>query len=1695
MRDYTDRNRTRVRGRSRARKHVARANTNKLFRQMTCLSMSCIILFVTVFGNATISFANKRDDNINRIIEQYENGEISRAEARRALTRNGVTSSPIFDLDEDEDGNAIASESDIARKLGEADRIIDEQIESAIEGTRDSLSSLVFAWHHESVDKIIDEISDPATKSFLTAEEVASQSQIDRAEDDKLPAKLEKILEGAAKIASSSEIKESENDEDETVDNSDAIETLAADGTVYKSEEISSAAETDDSVSSVTESTETEATEDTKETESTDTSDLENTETFSASTDDSETTADINTESSETESYADVSETAEESGVSDANAEETENSSSTDETQSTSDTIVTDSEIDITEYMTVSSAVKKYHDEWIESDSFDSGNKIGLTLNFSIPEGVMYDDDTRTAVYPLPDGLSSIYKANGEVQSGDNSIGTFKVEKNKITITFDKKFVKSGRAIEGVLFFKALVENKTDDDCLTIELGGTAGSLDVYKEVKQSVVSDDGKVKVTATYGASTFDGDVTLHAEALSESDEAEAKVAFEGKLQKENLIINNMYLYDVFFMDESGDKIEPDGHVSVKMAFNKALNSDGNDNLKIYHVKNDDLNEIEDLTSMDDTVINENSNGEVHDVELVTDSFSTFATIEGATCLNNYLESVTIKNAELSDTDKNTYIVKDGVTYTFKLTFSDDKANKKSFPFEKVNGEIPWMYYEIPDGLYIENKETEFSVRLNDNKIIDGNKLVIKVIDGKKYLALQWNDQSPYFDELKTSSIRIYAQMTGSISKNARVIKFSDDLEKTIEFDDTKDLTVQKTGYYDSNNKEINYKITITSKGVSNNIKVTDTLGSALKLQPTFTVKSNVRDSVNETINNKSDGGFEMTIPTMTDGEIVTIQYKASVLFDKIKESNNAEFTETGNTVKVNDKEDTHPETYINFSDLKKYCTTASIDGTNSYKDIAWVIEANSQQLTNISYIKDTIDNAAVEYMSYSGEGITVEITDAKGNAKKPFIIKWADLNCQKNDDGEFYSWTLDNLNGYGRSKYKITYTTRVDLNRLKNEKAKGGQTPASLKNDAETNKKHTYAETPVEEQNTTPTSNIDLKKSAIDVTPERIKWKISITIPKDYECPELVVRDEPQVIWIGEENNKRAISDKILEDSITVEGLVGDESYEAEIFTYNNNLKDSGYKFTFYKDKEHKKEGLNKSSKAERVITFFLETENNKEWMDYADQHKGNGWLLQHSNTASVNDKTSTATAVITSKKITKNGSYECDNKNSEDYVVLKYELILSSIQNDHITIYDHYDKNITTLKELYTNPYNNNFSPFIYSGNQYYQGSNQTAITKADDSDSSTQNTYSIDSKNNVITFHINNLPKDADGKFYSHYKICYSIGVPMEDAHKLAIDNDGKYQFNNSAKWDGLTSDCDVEYEHNPLNKKGFFNEETGLLEYTITINEGAETINNNESMDLEDEYDDQVIDIDSINVYTYDNNQNETKISPQLDIYDNKIIFKNLPDNRKIKITYKSRPIFNGNSEKTLKVHNAVRLISFFDETYTEATFDAELYAIAFTPKIQISKRNEDKSKALKNAEFTIYEVDSNTKELDKESAKTFKTDENGMITITSNDYQKLCFKKMFCLVETKAPNGYTKSDEKYYFTINDPHDNAEYHIDAEEHVLPNGYVLTITNNKSAGLALPITGGIGVNMIYLIGSLMVVLGGFILIIMRKRDLL
>lgn len=1871
--------------------HIKAFVSTKLYRQLTSLMMSIVISTVTVLGNTTVALADKKDDVINRIIEQYENGDISRDEAKRALIRNGVTNSPIIDLNEDEDGNELATDSDLVKKLGEKDRLIDEKIRKIIEDNRDDDTSVVFAWHHEDADSIIDELSDVATKSELkkseaddnqeskksvgiyydkfnktnksseTADSETESENIEEAVDTEDDAAVdeESVSEGEVSDENqaseemmeddsldeenedSNSVDESvdpyaffmnqlqadENETFESVEENEGFENNSLDEEAEVSEsvnpyeffmnqfqneetEVSDSVEEDEVFEDDSQDEEDEKEdsdsveedevlgndsqdeEDVKEEENSDS--VETTEADENESEDEEKeensniikvdkffeidsyveNEDSDSENSEEETTEAETEAAKAIGIMahsdknaiaqtaedaeaevDADAEieaETETKAAkaigilahsektaTAQTEETTEAAEEEKDydvIDLSEYMTVSSAFKKFHEEWIESESFDSGNKIGLTLYFSIPEDVMYDKDTRVAAYSMPEGLTSQFEGKGKVISGDETVGTYKLKKNEIEITFDTAFVKSGKSIEGALFFKGRVENNTDEDCLTIELGGTAGSLDVYKEIKKEVVSEDGKVLVTATFGASTFDGDVTLYADSLDEETRNDIISAYNEKLSEEDRQVADLYLYDVYFLDEEGNKIEPDGHVSVKMTFTEPAESGNDEDIKVIHVKDNDPSDIEDLTSMDDTVVKVNSNGEVKDLELVTDSFSLLGyartqTINSMIDISEFLSSMTIEGAQRND---NTWTVEENKQYKLHLTFTEIP---KGIQFPRGNEGNKVMYYVLPKGLILKDiEETYFDVEITDDGkiyVIHGNKLAVDATNGILYL--QWNTEDENIDRLyKATDKTITADLSGSLNSKETVVTFElpYSVEKKNYIEVSHHAHIEKKGTLE-NDGSISYTLTVYSTGISNNVIVTDTINDQVtSLNSGLTLKSNKCSSVDYKTINMGEKGFTIKIPQMVDGEVITIEYKAKFV-DTIPEG--TEFTKNTAKSSADRDYDSYDERSIRFSSLSKSYKPDQTDKTDengTYNTIQYIVEANKERVVDLSYITDTItiDNGKdiSQYLGFDRTGLKIRISYKDGTSED-IVVPLSDPNLEitKSDSNSYiWKWKIPEKYKNGKkASFKITYTVNVYKSQTEES--------YNIKNSVKTTY-HGEVSTTTTITNGPTNKDIDnFKKTVGSYNNEEVEWIITLKIPKE-GYNELYLYD--YLPYTSDEAIKSSdpnFYDTLIKGSVTVSGLdLTKENYkisDPQNIDHSEDGKKKGefFKIEFFKDTARTIKGIN----GEKEITIKYKTTVNKDWLDQTSTHTYlTPEYYEHKNTAKIyyddhymwiGDKVDlyknmkkTGEFVYVKNETTQQNELYVVNDSGSEYYLLEYTIQFGGTPDEYpdvITLEDKYDDSLYFYDEDFKD------NKAVIGGNYWNPYGNHDLV----DDLGNTVAEFNFDDNNHKLTIRI---PKDKlknkfnqQPTFYEAYYVKYYLKIKKEDAAKAALKTadttPGNYTtiLKNHATWNGLSSDGDVTYEHKILDKT--LNYVNDIANYTITINPNKDMLNEGKVMELTDIFENLTID-DSIISITADGQGTADEIEYQIN--GNVLTFNKIPDQTKVEIKYKALPKFESSG---VLIKNKATLLSKERSVERWVKFEAAGSGHGSTASLKLIKHKKgDENTKLQGAVFELYKVDDDCEKITDSTGKThecrgtalrynntddpnksgkiirFTTNNEGVakISLDKYTYETLEFGQKYCLIEVEAPDGYqVDADNVYYFTIATK-TTTELSYDPNDPIYQNGYVLKIANEKKL-FALPDTGSIGVNLMYLAGTIMVALSGIFLILRRRKE--
>ncbi|WP_036609369.1 hypothetical protein [Oribacterium sp. P6A1] len=835
-------------------------------KQFMSLLMASAILALSIMRDAQPVIAAYRDNYINSIIEGYESGELTREEARRALTRNGVTDSPIFDFDEDSDGNKISTKSDLSVKLGEAERRLDDKIMAGIDKISSNRSCFVYARHEDDI------------KNNKFAFDISTKSEIQK----KKTATASEIKENGKK-ATASEIKDSEDFDESIMGKEDDSRIKSGDNNSAEKENDEKDLESEDA-------------------------------------------------------------------------------------------------IEINDYLTISSVKHLSHGKLTEATEFDSNEKINVTLFFNIP-GETLSPEESSVVYVMPEGLVAVKDETGDVRSNDRTIGRYVLKEDSLIIRFDESFVKKGKDIDGAFYFKAKAMPENEDDITEIELGGQAGSISIYKALSQTAVSDDEKVSVTASYGISTFEGDVSLRVSAVKSEDKKNAEEAFNKLLKDEKLYVRNLYTYDISFIDEDGNEVEPDGNVSISMEFTEPVVTEENSEVKIYHIENNDLNRVKDLTESSETVVSEDSDGAVQKIEFSSESFSKYAMVETGINIADLAENVFIEGA-YSD-DGKTWTVREGKNYKLKLKFKE--TNDNQFPDNDT-----WMTYRIPLGLYLEDTETTFPATIEDGStsyIVEGNRMVVDSTEG--IVGFQWNKNSSNYNMLLNSTnVEFYAELEGHFDKTSKRVMFSDTVVREIVVDDSHRVNIKKEGYYDNKDNKIHYTVTASAEGVSENITIEDKIdGKALSLD---TDSIRIKGSDKAVISSKDSRGFTIKVPKMNDDEIITIDYTASVNLQSIDNYSQISFDETGNTVTVKvpgieNVIDTHYESDISYSSIVKYGTlvddpakVSTASNGCTVRDVTWTIHANDEKLTSIAYIKDTIDEASRSCMKYSGKGIHVEVTN---------------------------------------------------------------------------------------------------------------------------------------------------------------------------------------------------------------------------------------------------------------------------------------------------------------------------------------------------------------------------------------------------------------------------------------------------------------------------------------------------------------------------------------------------------------------------------------------------------------------------------------------------------------------------------------------------------------------------------------------
>ncbi len=959
----------------------------------------------------------------------------------------------------------------------------------------------------------------------------------------------------------------------------------------------------------------------------------------------------------------------------------------------------------------------------------------------------------------------------------------------------------------------------------------------------------------------------------------------------------------------------------------------------------------------------------------------------------LTELLTSVDLYGATVGE-DGKLHVISNAAGYEIQLNF------KEQYEKQFANGET--LTYKLPAGIVSENANGTFSIKIKDHtgavKEIQGNSYTV-ASDGT--VSINFNQDDPNYASL-TASANVKFGLRLSVKFDNKVIKdkidFGNSVTKDVIVDDVHKLEIRKSGTLQDDGK-MHYSVEITSTGNNTDVFVQDAIkGDILTFDDNVTLSSNKSRSDLDAVNsNKESNGFSLTIPSMEHGEKITLNYTASVNWEKVGAGTVSKDDKT-NTVKVKSKE--------NPNEVKKdyeYTNEIRYDAIskghsepigNTSKTIDWTLDVNSKKYLTFANqtIKDSIAAESQNIMHYTGDGITILVKKDDGT-EEIRNVKWSGLKITKDADENVVAWEYKIPESDGKWAYHITYSTIVDM--------EGKTSNVTVKNNASAGEYGTGDSVDVKpgEENGT-----GIDKTVVSYSAESIRWRVTITVPGIGMTP-CEVKDKLPSKWI----NKMLIDE--LDGTVEIKGLDSDETYETSEIT-ENNIKYVIWKF--YKDKDKKNPGLNASANGKRrKIEIEFSTKVNKEWYNNAKDPDH----FTHINEVYLNnDLSSQASVAIEKPKIDKKRGYE-DTEITIDgkkYPVFSFYIILNNLNNASfpINIYDYFDTDIFQLHSY----------DAIRGGNQYSQDAKDGGDISAKDTE-------------NGITFTINSLPKDKNGNYYPYYCIPYRIRVKDIDALSNlaleAIKNNGTAVLTNKAKYGDLEKTINFEYKYTPLTKALVAEASYGnkyVASYELNANPSGAIINEGNDLTITDTLSGSIRFIEeSLKVYV-----DGTETAVPYDINDKTLTIV-VPDGKTIKVTYKAQVI--GADKEVVSYKNSASMTGTKTIELPEktVTIDTNGMGEGDTSAIYLYKHvYGNHRQPLSGAVFQLYQYDKSNE------LTPVKGNDGNVFVTTGADGKAEVYGHMekdgwalqkdvkYSLIETKAPEGYALDSTPIDFVIQD---------------------------------------------------------------------
>ena len=470
------------------------------------------------------------------------------------------------------------------------------------------------------------------------------------------------------------------------------------------------------------------------------------------------------------------------------------------------------------------------------------------------------------------------------------------------------------------------------------------------------------------------------------------------------------------------------------------------------------------------------------------------------------------------------------------------------------------------------------------------------------------------------------------------------------------------------------------------------------------------------------------------------------------------------------------------------------------------------------------------------------------------------------------------------------------------------------------------------------------------------------------------------------------------------MTISGLSDNEDYELEKYTDNNGVNCFRIKF-YYEENGQKIYGLQTSEK-ERTITVTYRTDVDKTWIGKSDEKN----YREHKNTVRVSASGTTAdkdaTVVVHTRTLNIKKSAKTVFTDDNGLSVIRYEVVITGIDSDSITIDDIFKKDQLIYYE------DNNYKSSIgFDSKNNYK------------TDRGGKLSYTVTKTGTQFT--ISEIPKTTVGDYYPNCKLTYYMKVNGTDGLETIKSTEQGGKVTNTVKLGDLESSVSTEVagDDTPIQKdmtegtasNGF------TATYTLTVNKDKRKYGTEDTLNVDDVMQNAwLTNIGEMKITT-DPEEKAGQVTTTMDEATKTLHFI-IPNETKVVIQYKAKWFGQGNVDH----RNTASVYGYTTETSENC--DASYGGSGTASQYKLSVYKYDSANFRKGLDGATFELQEYFKDgwedVKANDGKTVSvtTDDKGVATLyghQGNNGWALNPNVKYRLVETKAPDGYTPISEQ----------------------------------------------------------------------------